>query len=78
MFWFYFRMYQKLSVMSPFLLIFNLDIPKLQRVSGPDHVQVFWKHKSIGNQASDWLTRYVNQSEAWFQIDLCFQNTYAS
>ena len=29
---------------------------------GPDHVQVFWKykwfwkHKSIGNQASDWLT----------------------
>ena len=25
-------------------------------VLGPDHVQVFWKHKSIGNQASDWLT----------------------
>ena len=27
---------------------------------GPDHVQVFWKHKSIksiGNQAFDWLTR---------------------
>ena len=23
---------------------------------GPDHVQVFWKHKSVGNQASDWLT----------------------
>ena len=24
---------------------------------GPDHhVQVFWKHKSIGNQAYDWLT----------------------
>ena len=22
---------------------------------GPDHVQVNWKHKSIGNQASDWL-----------------------
>ena len=38
---------------------------------GPDHVQVFWKHKSIGN----WFTR---QSEAWFPIDLCFQNTYAS
>ena len=24
------------------------------------------------------MTRYVNQSEAWFPIDLCFQNTYAS
>ena len=24
---------------------------------GPDHVQVFWKHKSIGNQDYDWLTR---------------------
>ena len=24
--------------------------------SGPDHVQVFWKYKSIGNQTSDWLT----------------------
>ena len=23
---------------------------------GPDHVQVFWKQKSIGKQASDWLT----------------------
>ena len=42
---------------------------------GQDHVQVFWKHKSIGNQASDWLTHQVNQSEAWFPIDLCFQNT---
>ena len=40
---------------------------------GPDHVQVFWKHKSIGNQASDSLTY---QSEAWFPIDLCIQNTY--
>ena len=26
-------------------------------ITGPDHVQVFWKHKSIGNQTSDWLTR---------------------
>ena len=27
------------------------------RYEGPDHVQVFWKYKSIGNQGSYWLTR---------------------
>ena len=47
-----------------------------KRLLGPDHVQVFWKHKSIGNQAYDWLTKRVNQLEAWFPINLCFQNTY--
>ena len=29
----------------------------IQEYLGTDHVQVFWKHKSIENQASDWLTR---------------------
>ena len=55
-----------------------MHIPSYIPILGPDHVQVFWKLNSIENQASDWLTRYVNQSEAWFPIDLCFQNTYAS
>ena len=34
----------------------HLDVIALGDV-GPDHAQVFWKHKSIGNQASDWLIR---------------------
>ena len=42
---------------------------------GPDHVQVFWKQKCFGNISQ---LETVNQSEAWFPIDLCFQNTYAS
>ena len=29
----------------------------LNKHLGPNHVQEFWKHKSIGKQASDWLTR---------------------
>ena len=33
---------------------------------------------SIGNLVSDLLIRKVNQSKAWFPIDLCFQLTYAS
>ena len=31
-------------------------LPREHGDQGPDHVQVFWKHKSIENQASDWLT----------------------
>ena len=27
-----------------------------QQHQGPDHLQVHWKHKSIGNQASVWST----------------------
>ena len=53
---------------------------------GPDHVQVFWKHKSIGNISQletspliGWLARSTNQRpKALFPIDLCFQLNYAS
>ena len=43
-------------------LFFQNSLPQTTYL-GMDHVQVFWKHKcflkhkSIGNQASDWLTR---------------------
>ena len=51
----------------------------------PDHVNLFWKHNSIGNQEERdlWLVDLSSQPirEAWFQIDLgmfpirlCFQN----
>ena len=41
----------------------------------PDHVNLFWKHKSIGNQEERdlWLVDLSSQpikEEAWFQIDL--------
>ena len=43
-----------LSIFSKFICyVINTSITYI----GPDHVQVFWKHKSIGNQAFDWLTR---------------------
>ena len=29
-------------------------------------MRVFYKHRTIANYASDWLTRQVNQSKAWF------------
>ena len=60
------------------VLLDLVHLAKSNQFQGPDHVQVFWKHKSIGNQAYDWLTQRVNQSEAWFPIDLCFQNNHAS
>ena len=48
---------------------------------GPDHVQVNWNDKSIGN-ISQLKTRpligWSSNSEAWFPINLCFQLTYAS
>ena len=33
--------------------VYSVQAKKKSSNQGPDHVQVFWKHKSIGNQASD-------------------------
>ena len=45
------------SVELPELKLYLDDENKTECFLGLDHLQVFWKHKSIGNQASDWLTR---------------------
>ena len=47
---------------------FGKELPNLR----PDHVQVFWKHKSMRNQASDWLTRQVNRVAQKAKVDLKF------
>ena len=45
------------TMIGQMISIVRLNIGEFLYHQGPDHVQVFWKHKSIGNQASDWLTR---------------------
>ena len=51
--------------------IFKLSLTQFFSLRGRIMCKCFgsvsvWKHKSIGNQTSDWLTHQVNQSQAWF------------